>query len=118
MWAEGLPPPGHLYPVQRLGREAGSIYKRLVQIYCGRSHPLPYMREELAKAWEQARSIESKPEGSQAEEIGREKAGDKMFVFYQDENKNFWYRTQFLHQGEWVSEYEHVFGKKKGRKRK
>ena len=73
------------------------------------------MQRELAEAWEQARSIESKPEGVKAEEIGRKEAGDKMFIFYQDENKNFWYRTQFLHQGEWVSEYKDIFGKRKRR---
>ena len=46
------------------------------------------MQRELAEAWEQARSTESKPEGVKAEEIGRKEAGDKMFIFYQDENKN------------------------------
>ena len=38
--AEELPHPNHIYPVQRLEREAGRIYKRLVQIHCGGDYPL------------------------------------------------------------------------------
>ena len=74
------------------------------------------MQEEIKAAWSQARSIESKSEWSQVEKIGAVECGQKQFVFYKDENGEYWYKTMFKQAEEWVSEFEHIFGKtRKGR---
>jgi hypothetical protein len=67
---------------------------------------------ELEKAWQNARSIESKEEHTRAAIIGRTQRGDRICVFYRDASGNYWYETRFWNGKEEISEEEHIFGRK------
>lgn len=65
----------------------------------------------------EARSIESKPDNEQTEQIGKQRSGNRIYVFYRDNTGNIWYETRFLTDGKEVSEYESIFGERKRRRR-
>lgn len=68
---------------------------------------------DLKEAWEKAWSIENKPDGNPAEEIGRIQKGNKITILYQDQKGEIWYKNVFINPaGQEISEYEHIFGKK------
>lgn len=67
---------------------------------------------ELEKAWQNARSIESKEEHIRAAIIGRTRCGDRIYVFYRDASGNYWYETRFWNGREEISEEEYIFGRR------
>lgn len=73
--------------------------------------------DELQRAWEDARSIESKPEDAgQIEPVGEEIKGNRIYLFYVDGAGQYWYRVNVRTENGVVSEKEAIFGKK-GEKR-
>lgn len=74
--------------------------------------------EELAEALKQARSIESKPEAVKVEQIGRVIKGDWIIVLYSGPTERVWYESRYMNEnGDEISEYEKVFGKKRSKRR-
>lgn len=68
--------------------------------------------EALKEAW----SIESMPEDAgPIEYIGKEPAGGRTFLIYKDRLGNYWFKTVFKTAEGYISEYEHIFGKRKRR---
>lgn len=70
------------------------------------------MEKELEEAWEQARSIESKPEELQAEKIGECESGRRIYVFYRDNAGAYWFENKIKTEKGNVPEYEAIFGRK------
>lgn len=67
---------------------------------------------ELEKAWQNARSIESKEENVRAVIIGKKRCGNRISVYYRDTVGNYWYETKFWNGKEEISEEEHIFGRR------
>lgn len=77
---------------------------------------------EAIEPWEkwlmaEAVSIESRKESGPIREIGRTRRGNRVYVYYTDENKRYWYATRFLTPEGEMSEYEYNFGKKRRNRR-
>lgn len=76
-------------------------------------------RDEAAEAMKNAMSIESMPaEAGPAEYIGKERSGDRTYLLYRDKQGMYWYKTVFKTMAGYISEYEHIFGPKKNRRRR
>lgn len=74
--------------------------------------------KEAAEAMKTAMSIESMPEANEpAEYIGKKRAGDRTYLLYRDRQGMHWYKTVFETAEGYISEYEHIFGHKKRRRR-
>ena len=75
----------------------------------------------MKEAWSNAESIESYDGISgDLEKVGRQQSRaciEKEFVFYRDQNGNYWYRVEFRKGNTRLSEYEYIFGKKPKKRR-
>lgn len=68
---------------------------------------------ELETVWESARSIESVPQNAgRLLYIGKRILNNRIYLFYQDSARNYWYKTQIITATGAVSEYEAIFGRK------
>mgnify|MGYP005762709097 CR=1 FL=1 len=70
--------------------------------------------EELEKAWEEARSIEStKEDDGRMEYIGEIRKRNRIYRFFRSDNGKYWYSTRICTKNQELSEYEAIFGRKK-----
>lgn len=59
-------------------------------------------------------SIESMPiEDGPAGYIGWRRAEGRIHLYYRDRKGAYWYRTVFEEESGYISEFEHIFGKKR-----
>lgn len=75
--------------------------------------------EEIKRAWENARSIESKTEeDGYPEYIGELRKRNRIYRLYKSENGKYWYATRICIGAQEMSEYEAIFEKTKPSKKK
>ncbi|MFQ8723052.1 MAG: hypothetical protein ACLR9Q_17670 [Enterocloster sp.] len=77
---------------------------------------------EAIEPWEkwmmaEAVSIESRKEGGPVREIGRSRRGNRVYVYYVDESRRYWYATRFLTGDGEISEHMYIFGKDRRNRR-
>lgn len=69
----------------------------------------------VREAWENAWSMESCPDPTNIEEVGRFRRGKdstRGYIIYKDNAGNYWYKTVFQGEKGLISEEEHIFGKR------